>query len=143
VLVPLLSTLEKLLSHGFLDELLCAPNETFLSNLVSCLASEANGCSDIKRLLAIVGVSLNLLQPHIDTVPIMQKEVLQFVMTMLLNPYPRVRHYTAEQLYVKLAEDGDMIFDAHVCLEEVNQLLLSVDWHMEDDPHHQFKKSHC
>mmetsp|Transcript_11245 Transcript_11245/g.23963 ORF Transcript_11245/g.23963 Transcript_11245/m.23963 type:complete len:258 (+) Transcript_11245:56-829(+) len=134
VLLPLLTTLDKLLSHGLLDELLCAQNDIFLSSLMSCLVSEAKCCSDVKRLLAIVGVSLNLLQPHLETVSIMQQKVLPFIMSMLLNPYPRVRRYTAEQLYVKLAEDGDTMFDAHQCLEEANQLLLSVVWHVECDP---------
>ena len=40
----------------------------------------------------------------------MRREILPFVMTMLLNPYPRVRRYTAEQLYVKFAEDGLHVF---------------------------------
>jgi hypothetical protein len=64
----------------------------------------------------------------------MRREVLPFIMTMLLNPYPRVRRFTAEQLYVKLVEDGDMLFDRDECLEEANQLLLSTVWHEENDP---------
>lgn len=55
-------------------------------------------------------------------------------MAMLLNPYPRVRRCTAEQLYVKLTEDGDALFGENKCLEEANQLLLSVVWHEEHDP---------
>lgn len=53
---------------------------------------------------------------------------------MLLNTYPRVRRYTAEQLYVKLAEDGDQLLYEHERLEEANQLLLSAVWHEEKDP---------
>ena len=64
----------------------------------------------------------------------MQKEILPFVMAMLLNRFPRVRRYTAEQLYVKLAEDGDALFGDHGRLEEANQLLLSTVWHEERDP---------
>jgi hypothetical protein len=64
----------------------------------------------------------------------MRREILPFIMTMLLNPYPRVRRYTAEQLYVKLAEDGEILFDGDECLEEANQLLLSTVWHEEHDP---------
>lgn len=62
-------------------------------------------------------------------------------MTMLLNPYPRVRRYTAEELYVKLAEDGDALFDKHDHLEEANQLLLNTVWHKEHDPHGQLTES--
>jgi len=142
VLLPLLSTLDKLLSHGCLDELLCAKNGMFIIDLMSCLTSEAKGCCDVKRLLAIVGVSLNLLQPHHETVSIMRDQILPFIMTMLLNPYPRVRRFTAEQLYVKLVEDGDILVpDKHECLEEANQLLLRVVWHDELDPHGQLSDS--
>lgn len=134
VLLPLLSTLDKLLTHGYLDELIGAQNGTFLHDLMFCLAQESRGCGDVKRLLAIVGVSLNLLQPHLDTVSTMQQEVLPFIMTMLLNQYPRVRRYTAEQLYVKLAEDGDVLFGDPECLEEANELILTAVWHEETDP---------
>ncbi len=72
VLLPLLSTLDKLLSHGYLDELLCAKSGDFRSNLMICLAREARGCGDIKRLLAIVGVSLTLLQPNHETLSIVR-----------------------------------------------------------------------
>ena len=64
----------------------------------------------------------------------MKRDVLPFIMTMLLNPYPRVRRFTAEQLYIKLAEDGDMLFDRCKGVEEANQLLLSIAWHDENDP---------
>jgi len=166
VLLPLLFTLDKLISHGYLDELLSAENGTFLSSLMACLESEAKGCSDVKRLLAIVTVTLSLLRPHLQTVDIvsllkaknacvavhrrcsnnpflhhattnqMRKEILPFIMTMLLNPYPRVRRYTAEELYVVILsqDDGGNLFGNHDCLEEANQLLLSVVWHEENDP---------
>jgi len=51
----------------------------------------------------------------------------------LLNPHPRDRRYTAEQLYVKLDEDGQILFDEHECLDEANQLQFV--WHEEHDPH--------
>ena len=39
---------------------------------MSCLTTEANGCGDVKRLLAIVGVSLNLLQPDLEAASIVR-----------------------------------------------------------------------
>ena len=179
VLLPLLSTLDKLLSHGYLDELISGKDGMFVSKLMSSLSSEANGCSDVKRLLAIVGVSLNLLQPNLETASMvrigrlypsfsvlmlinrlfsfplssthsfhtifsllqMKEKILQFIMMMLLNRYPRVRRYTAEQLYVKLAEDGEHLFGNVECLEEATQLLLTVVWHEEHDPSGHISKS--
>ena len=68
VLLPLLSTIDKLLSHKYLDELLCVGSANFCTQLMTCLADVAKGSSDIKLLLAIVGVSLALLEPHLETV---------------------------------------------------------------------------
>lgn len=162
MLLPLLATLDKLLTHGYLDELLGMRNGEFLDSLLSCLSDDARGCSDVKRLLAIVGVSLNLLHPHLETIasvrtiamahcvycstvhfyfttstfiihPQMKEKVFPFVMSMLLNPYPRVRRYAAEQLFAKLTVDGESMFDDHNRLEEANQLLLNVVWHEEHD----------
>lgn len=172
MLLPLLFTLDKLISHGYLDELLSAENGTFLCSLMICLESEAKGCSDVKRLLAIVTVALSLLRPHLETVDIvslkaeymcscsyrrcsdspflhlattnqMRKEILPFVMTVLLNHYPRVRRYTAEELYVVILsqDDGGTLFGNHDCLEEANQLLLSVVWHEENDPNGHISES--
>ena len=70
----------------------------------------------------------------------MKSEILPFVMTMLLNPYPRVRQYTAEQVYVKLVEDGTL-FGEQECLEEAINLLLSVVWHEENDSSGQLSDS--
>ena len=41
---------------------------------------------------------------------------------MFLNPHPRDKHYTVEQLYVELDEDGQMLLDEHERREEANQL---------------------
>jgi hypothetical protein len=54
-------------------------------------------------------------------------------MIMLLNPYPRVRRYTAEQLYIKLAEHGEMFADERESIEKANQLLANTVWHEEYD----------
>lgn len=55
-------------------------------------------------------------------------------MIMLLNPYPRVRRYTAEQLYITLAENGEILVDEHESLEMAKQLLANTVWHEEFDP---------
>eukprot|EP00985_Skeletonema_marinoi_P023587 scaffold15795_cov139-Skeletonema_marinoi.AAC.3 len=135
VLLPLLSTLDKLLSHGYLEELLTLNNGNFIRILMTSLSNEASGCSDVKRLLAIVRVSLNMIQPDLETAATMRESVLPLVMTALLNPYPRVRQYTAEQLYVKIEEDGDKLFGSQASLEDATQLLLNVVWHDEFDHH--------
>lgn len=62
-----------------------------------------------------------------------RNSILPFIMVMLLNPYPRVRRYTAEQLYIKLAENGEMIVEAHESVEKASQLLANTVWHEEYD----------
>mmetsp|Transcript_2859 Transcript_2859/g.6159 ORF Transcript_2859/g.6159 Transcript_2859/m.6159 type:complete len:258 (+) Transcript_2859:751-1524(+) len=134
VLLPLLTTLDKMLFHGSLDELLCNEQNMFLTDLLISLSSEAKGCTDVKRLLAIVGVTVNLLQPHLDNVMKMRHDIIRFLLVLLLNRYPRVRRYTAEQLYVKLLEDGTALFDDNQQVDRANHLLLNVVWHEEHDP---------
>lgn len=55
------------------------------------------------------------------------------MMAMLANPYPRVRRYTAEQLFAKLSVDGETMFTNRQHLEEANNLLLNTVWHEEHD----------
>jgi len=83
VLLPLLFTLDKLISHGYLDELLSSEDGTFLSSLMACLESEAKGCSDVKRLLAIVTVTLSLLRPHLQTVDIVSLLKAEFLLLFI------------------------------------------------------------
>lgn len=64
----------------------------------------------------------------------MRKDILPFIMIMLLNPYPRVRRYTAEQLYIKLAEYGEILVDERESIEKTKQLLANTVWHEEYDP---------
>ena len=54
-------------------------------------------------------------------------------MKMLLNQYPRVRKYTAEQLFAKLSVDGEGMFNSHQLIEEANQILFNTAWQDETD----------
>ena len=69
VILPLLTTIDKLLSHGSLDAILNNPSSNFTSDLVSCIRKESSRCSDIKRLMAIVPVALGTLNTtHVQLV---------------------------------------------------------------------------
>lgn len=71
--MPLLITLDKLLTHGYLDELLVMESGRFVDDLLTNLFDEVRGCTDVKRLLAIVGVTINLLQPDLQTIGLVRK----------------------------------------------------------------------
>ena len=47
---------------------------------MACITSEAKGCDDIKLLLAIIGVSFALLEPHVETIPTVRLESAMHVL---------------------------------------------------------------
>lgn len=136
VILPLLKTLDVLLSHGSLDTMIMGKEDgvngiSFPSKLMSELRQECKGCTDVQRLVGSVSVALGLLvSDHADVI---QQDVLPFLMTMLAHRYPRVRRWAAEQLYVRLLEDGSVVStyteqDTSSSLDQAMQLLLEVAW---------------
>jgi hypothetical protein len=107
VILPLLVTVDKLLSHGCLDTLLQDDRSDFSTQLVSRIRKESSRCTDIKRLMAIVPVALGVL--HSTDKTLVHGTVLPFIMRLLAHGYPRVRRCVAEQLYVKLLEDDTIV----------------------------------
>jgi len=85
VILPLLVTMNKLMAHGLLDELIMAQDSVFVRKLMVCISSEAKRCTDVKRLLAIVDVSINLLHPrtHAKIVSTRQFTLLASLRTIL------------------------------------------------------------
>ena len=128
VILPLLVTVDKLLSHGCFDCLLEDQRSDFPQQLVSRIRKESSKCSDMKRLLAIIPVSLGLL--HSNDLDLVHKTILPFVMRLLAHRYPRIRRCTAEQLYLKLIE-GDLTLPKSDQLEEATNLLSEVFWDRE------------
>lgn len=55
-------------------------------------------------------------------------------MELLGHSYPRVRRYTAEQLYVKLLEEYSSFMEENEHHETVLNLLLEVAWDDDFDP---------
>lgn len=142
VILPLLKTLDVLLSHGTLDSMIIGKEDgvngtNFPSELMSQLRMECKGCTDVQRLVASVSVAVGLLVS--DQACVVQQDVLPFLMTMLAHRYPRVRRWTAEQLYVRLLEDGSVVSiyteqDTSNSLDHAMQLLLEVTWDDDLDP---------
>ena len=152
MILPLLVTINKLLSHGLLDELIMAQDSLFARKLMACIASEAKRCTDVKRLLAIVDVSINLLHPRthakiVSTSQVallvslrvilsdekIQEQILPFLLIELLNRYPVVRRHTAEELYVKMIEDPTIFLCDENAIDKGSQILLTTVWHDDQD----------
>jgi hypothetical protein len=61
VILPLLVTADKLISHGCLDCLIMDPLSTFSASLFDHVSLESSACTDVKRLMTMVPVLLGLM----------------------------------------------------------------------------------
>ncbi|KAK9814241.1 hypothetical protein WJX72_002759 [[Myrmecia] bisecta] len=104
---PLLRTLDLLYSQTPLATL--QPGSSDIpERVLDLVKAEVRQCRDIPRLCAAVNV-LNHLAALPDPV---RSAALQALLTLLLNNFPKVRKYTAEQLYVRvLSLEGDPSID--------------------------------
>jgi len=125
VILPLLKTLDKLLSHGCLDFLLNEPKIDFPGKILACIKLEASNCTDMKRLFAIVPVAIGML--HSTDKELVHDKILPFLMRFLAHRYPRIRRWTGEQFYVKLIEDGSVVPN-FANVEAAINLLSQVTW---------------
>jgi len=128
VILPLLVTLDKLLSHRSLDELLQEQRSDFSNQLVARIRKESSQCTDIKRVMAIIPVALGLLDA--SDIDLVHNTLLPFIMRLLVHRYPRIRRCTAEQLYVKLLEDSSVVPNTEH-IDKVVSLLSEVAWDRE------------
>jgi len=129
--MPLLVTVDKVLSYGCFDTLLCKADNDFAKELGLRVRREASRCTDMKRLMAIVPVALNIL--HCDKCDI-QEIMLLFLMRLLAHKYPRIRRHTAEQFYVKLIEDESVVPGDKAGVSEATDLLSETHWDRELGP---------
>jgi len=131
VILPLLKTLDKLLSHGCLDFLLHEQKMEFPNKLLSCIKKEANKCTDMKRLFAIIAVAIGML--HSKEKEVVHDKIFPFLMRFLVHRYPRVRRWTGEQMYVKLIEDDSVVPDT-LNIDAATNLLSEVVWDQDLGP---------
>ena len=123
VTLPLLRSLEKLLSRRCLDELFVNDCH-FASSLQKCIESEIVGCRDITRLLASADVSAALISaleresPH-------KRVSLLFLCKLLEHSYPKLRSHVAETVYMAIEENRDMLSTEN---DAVITLLLETSW---------------
>ncbi|CAB9529076.1 Tubulin-specific chaperone D [Seminavis robusta] len=136
VTLPLLKTIETLLSHQCLDELLKDVEECgFKKSLLRHISNEAKNCRDIHRHFACIDVALGLVGPPSDGVV---EDALAFVCAQLVHSFPRVRRYAAEQLYVCLLEHPEYWVGSGDDESSMEDLLLEFAW---DDSNR--KATHC
>jgi tubulin-specific chaperone D len=130
VILPLLVTLDKLISHSCLDTLFKNETSKFAEKLATCVRKEAQNCQDINRVMAIVPVTLGILDCSDRKVV---ESTLLFLMRLLVHKFPRVRRHVAEQLYIKLVEDCSFLPFQDNC-GIVIDILAQVKWDRELGP---------
>lgn len=102
MILPLLKTFDVLLAHSFFDAITAEDQRLeFFSSLLTSTKAEVQTSKDVKKLLCGVSVVIHLLQGPEET----RSKALGLLMVMLGHKYPRVRKWTAEQLYVKMLEE--------------------------------------
>ena len=81
--------------------------------------------------MAIVQVALGCLHTHDRKLA--HQTIFPFVMRLLGHRFPRIRRYTAEQVYIKLLEDDSTVPKVDN-IEQVQSMLSEVRWDRELGP---------
>lgn len=127
MILPLLKTFDVLLAHNFFDSISAEDQRLqFFSSLLAATKTEVYTSKDVKKLLSGVSVVIHLLQGPEET----RSDALSFLMAMLGHKYPRVRKWTAEQVYVKMLEEVVPVPEADYDL--LLDKLMGVVWDSSD-----------
>lgn len=114
--LPLLTTAELVLNRTDLGVELQPPNSQFTRKILQLTLTEISGCKDVPRLHAAAGTLCALAAATAaacsslsgssgggkNEILLVQREALAGALGLLGNRYPKVRRYTAEQLYTTL-----------------------------------------
>lgn len=124
--IPFLATAEIILSRTNLHEY---AKDGFLLDVYAATCNAMKGCGDIPRLHAASAV---LCQLVLNAGGKLQRDALASVVGMIGSRYPKVRRYTAEQLYTALlAWDEDKVDDGDgktIDIYRTMQLLSDTPW---------------
>lgn len=123
VIIPLLKTLDLLLSNGVFGIYLMKEEEShwFPASLLEKLKDEIKNSRDPIKIFTSINTLCSLLQ-----FPSVKEATLHQLMILLGHPYPKVRRNTADQLYVTLLTYDDLISDD--IIEQVMSLLSETTW---------------
>ena len=125
VTVPLMKTIEMLLSADYLSETELQP-EILEVHRVS--VAECNKSKNIVKLIAGVGLFSGLLS--LEDVEV-QKKAVKTLLFLLFHNFPKVRQMAAEKLYtglLTLEEYDDLIPGGEDAYDEINEVLSETDW---------------
>jgi len=124
VVVPLLKTVDLLLSNGCLEPVLDEAHSFGVELFEQC-QEELKKCSDVNKISTAIDVICGLLAAEGPV----QKRALSKLLILLCHRYPRVRKLTAEKIYTGLLAVDGVIPEANE--DEVSTILTTTLWDAE------------
>ncbi|XP_050236631.1 tubulin-folding cofactor D [Mercurialis annua] len=121
VIVPTLKTIEILFSKKiFLDMEVHTP--TFCAGILDSLAVELKGSKDFSKLyagIAVLGYIASLSDP-------VKSRAFAHLLTFLCHRYPKIRKASAEQVYLVVLQNGDLVPEEKV--ERALEIISETCW---------------
>jgi len=122
--VPLMKTVEMLLTSDYLPELQLCPDLTSVHALV---VKECNKTKNIVKLMASIGVFAGMLTYQNKELCV---KALRSLLFLLYHNFPKIRKSAAEKLYTSMLtmEDYSMLIDNEEAYEAALEVLSDTDW---------------
>ncbi len=125
VTIPLMKSLDQLLTSGFLDPVLEDPSSSFPMDLLAQVKAEITRCGDPNKLMCSCDVLCALLQCGDERCV---KKCLTQLGIFLCHKFPRMRRVTAGKLFEALLTYSDREIVPEESADEVNTLLGETKW---------------
>jgi hypothetical protein len=128
IIVPLLDAFDLLFSSESFETIIAEAAaddqelaEIFLRLLIA-LRKEVLKSKDVKKLMAAIKVFCGFFSLPL---PNCRERSLSYLLTYLVHPFPRIRRFTAEQLYVSFTVLPE---DTFPDMDGIESILLETDW---------------
>ncbi|KAK1420140.1 hypothetical protein QVD17_21492 [Tagetes erecta] len=121
VIVPTLKTIDILFSKSVLLHME-AQTGVFCGGVLECLATELKGTKDFTKLyagIAILGYIASISEP-------INIQAFSYLLSFLTHRYPKIRKACAEQVYLVLIQNGDLVAEEN--LENAIEIVSECCW---------------
>ncbi|KAJ0758992.1 putative armadillo-like helical, tubulin-specific chaperone D, tubulin-folding cofactor D [Helianthus annuus] len=121
VIIPTLKTIDILFSKGILLHME-AQTKIFCGGVVECLTTELKGTKDFAKLyagIAILGYIASISEP-------VNIQAFSYLVSFLTHRYPKIRKACAEQVYLVLIQNGDLVAEEN--LETAIEIVSECCW---------------
>ncbi|KVH89203.1 Armadillo-like helical [Cynara cardunculus var. scolymus] len=134
VIIPTLKTIEILFSKRIFLHME-AETQVFCAGVLESLTTELKGTKDFSKLyagIAILGYIASILEP-------INIQAFSHLLSFLTHRYPKIRKACAEQVYLVLIQNGDLVAEEN--LENALEIVSECCWEgdMEEAKHQKLK----